>query len=43
MKEPQKNGHQKAFIAVTRKTLVRIHYVLTRNELYDGLREDIRA
>ena len=30
-------------IAVARKMLVSIYYVLTRNELYDGHREDVRT
>jgi transposase len=38
----RKKGHQKALIAVARKMLVSIYYVLTRNELYDGHREDVR-
>jgi hypothetical protein len=36
-------GHQKALIAVARKMLVSIYYVLTRNEWYDGHREDVRT
>lgn len=39
----RKKGHQKALIAVARKMLVSIYYVLTRNELYDGHREDVRT
>lgn len=39
----KKKGHQKALIAVARKMLVSIYYVLTRNELYDGHREDVRT
>jgi transposase len=39
----RKTGHQKALIAVARKMLVSIYYVLTRNELYDGHREDVRT
>ena len=38
----RKKGHQKALIVVARKMLVSIYYVLTRNELYDGHREDVR-
>ena len=39
----RKKGHQKAVIAVARKMLVSIYYVLIRNELYDGHREDVRT
>jgi hypothetical protein len=35
--------YQKALIAVARKMLVSIYYALTRNELYDGHREDVRT
>lgn len=37
-----KKGHQKAIVAVARKLLVSIYHVLTRGELYDGNREDLR-
>jgi len=37
-----KKGHQKAIVAVARKMLVSIYWVLTRNELYDGHREDLQ-
>ena len=30
-------------IAVARKMLVSVYYVSTRNELYDGHREDVRT
>jgi len=39
----RKKGHHKAIVAVARKLLVSIYHVLTRNELYDGHREDLRA
>lgn len=39
----RKKGHQKAVVAVARKMLVSIYYVLTRNELYHGDREDGRT
>jgi hypothetical protein len=39
----KKKGHQKALVAVARKMLVSICYVLTRNELYDGHREEVRT
>jgi hypothetical protein len=39
----RKKGHQKALIAAARKMLVSIYYVLIRNELYDGHREDVRT
>ena len=39
----KKKGNQKAVIAVARKMLVSIYHVLTRNELYDGHRQDVRT
>jgi transposase len=39
----KKKGNQKAVVAVARKMLVSIYHVLTRNELYDGHREDVKA
>lgn len=37
----KKKGNQKAVIAVARKILVSIYHVLTRNELYDGHRQEV--
>jgi transposase len=39
----KKKGNQKAVIAVARKMLVSIYHVLTRNELYEGHRQDVRT
>jgi predicted cupin superfamily sugar epimerase len=38
----KKNGHSKAKVAVTRKMLVSIYYVLTRDEIYHDHRDDIQ-
>jgi transposase len=38
----KRKGHQKAIVAVSRKMLVSIYWVLTRNELYDGHRDDLQ-
>jgi transposase len=38
----KRSGNHKAVVAVARKMLVSIYYVLTRNELYDGHREEDR-
>ena len=38
----KKKGKQKARVAVARKLLVSIYHVLTRNELYDGHRQELQ-
>ena len=38
----RKKGTQKAIVAVARKLLVSVYFVLSRNELYDGDRAEIR-
>jgi transposase len=38
----KKKGNQKARVAVARKLLVSIYHVLTRNELYDGHRQELQ-
>jgi transposase len=38
----KKKGNQKARVAVARKMLVSIYYVLTRHELYHGHREELQ-
>ena len=38
----KKKGNQKARVAVARKMLVSIYYVLTRNEMYHGHREELQ-
>ncbi|MGE5634456.1 MAG: hypothetical protein ACM3VV_04445 [Deltaproteobacteria bacterium] len=38
----KKKGNQKARVAVARKMLVSIYYVLTRNEMYHGNREELQ-
>jgi transposase len=37
-----RKGNHKAIIAVARKMLVSIYWVLTRNEYYDGDRQEVR-
>jgi len=39
----QRKGHQKAIVAVARKILVSVYWVLTRNEPYDGYRDDVKT
>ena len=39
----KRKGHQKAIVAVARKILVSIYWVQTRNESYDGARDEVRA
>lgn len=39
----KRKGHRKAVVAVARKMLVSIYWVLTRNELYHGHRDDVRT
>jgi hypothetical protein len=38
----KKKGSQKARVAVARKMLVSIYYVLPKNELYHGQREELQ-